>query len=297
MHLGRVLTAIVTPFDHELRVDYARAAELVERLIGDGSDGFVVCGTTGESPTLTHEEKLRMFEVVKDAAGGRASVVANTGDNCTASSVDLTREAARIGVDGVMAVAPYYNKPTQDGIEAHFLAVAEAADLPLIMYNIPSRTGCIVEVATTCRLSRVSNIVAVKDAVGNLDYTSAVAAGAADGFRIYSGDDSLTLPMLSVRGHGVISVLSHIAGREISAMIEAYLSRDTELAAQLHAALLPLIKAVFCTTNPIGVKCALQEDGFDAGGLRLPMTPATEEQRTAIRAALSAYRSRTRAVL
>jgi 4-hydroxy-tetrahydrodipicolinate synthase len=293
MGLGRLLTAIVTPFDGDLRVDHERASELAQRLIGEGSDGFVVCGTTGESPTLTRDEKLRMFETVKQAAKGRAGVIANTGTYDTAASVELTREAAEIGVDGVMAVVPYYNKPTQAGIEAHFRAIAAAANLPLIMYNIPGRTGCMMSADTTVRLSHVPNIVGVKDAVGNLDYTSAVAREARAGFLIYSGDDSATLPMLSVGGHGVISVVSHVAGREIRAMITAFINGETAKATRIHRMLLPLVRAIFCTTNPIGVKCALGEDGFDVGGLRLPLTRATEEERAVIREALGAYRRQT----
>jgi 4-hydroxy-tetrahydrodipicolinate synthase len=292
MELGRVLTALVTPFDHELRVDYGRAVELVERLLGEGSDGFVVCGTTGESPTLTHDEKLRMFDAVKEAVGGRGTVIANTGTNSTAASVELTKEVAGTGVDGVMAVVPYYSKPTQDGIRAHFTAIASATDLPVILYNIPGRTGCLMSAETTAALSRVPNVVGVKDAVGNLEYTTAVAREAREGFLIYSGDDSLTLPILSVGGYGAISAGAHIASADIQAMLQAFLAGDISGARRLHLKMAPLFKALFCTTNPIGVKCALQEEGLDSGGLRLPLTEATPEQRAVIRAALDSYRGR-----
>jgi 4-hydroxy-tetrahydrodipicolinate synthase len=291
MELGRLLTAIATPFDSNLQVDYARFRELANRLIDEGAAGLVVCGTTGESPTLTHEEKIRLFREAKDAVGSRAAIVANTGTYNTAESVALTKEAAALGVDGIMAVVPYYSKPTQDGMEAHFTAIAAAAGLPLIMYNIPGRTGVMMSAETTIRLSRVPNIAGVKDACGSLEYTTAVAAGVGEGFRIWSGDDSMTLPILAVGGYGVIAVTSHIAGPKMKAMIEAHLAGDTARAASLHQRLGPLMKALFSVSNPIGLKVALREAGFDCGGLRLPLTWPSAAQVEVIRAALEAHRS------
>lgn len=298
---GHVMTAMVTPFDTNGRVDLQKAAELATRLLAEGTDTLVVAGTTGESPTLTHDEKLALFRAVK-AAAGSAPVVAGTGSNDTQASVALTREAEACGVDGILAVNPYYNKPPQEGLYRHFRAMAEATRLPVIVYNIPGRTGVNLDVTTLARLAAQPNIVAVKEASGSLDQVSetarvvgaahgaARAAGAnalrPDDFAIYSGDDSLTLPMLAVGGYGVVSVLSHVAGREIQEMIRAFHQGDIARAAALHARLLPLSKALFLTTNPIPVKAALKLKGFDAGGLRLPLVEATETQVETIRIAL-----------
>ena len=289
MELGRLITAIATPFDNNLQVDYDRFRELANRLIDEGSDGLVVCGTTGESPTLTHEEKIRLFTEAIAAVGSRAAIVANCGTYNTAESVAMTKEAASLGVDATMSVVPYYNKPTQDGMEAHFTAIAEAADLPLIMYNIPGRTGVMMSAETTIRLSRVPNIIGVKDACGSLEYTTAVAAGVGEGFRIWSGDDSMTLPILAVGGYGVIAVSSHIAGPNMMAMIEAHLAGDAAKASKLHQKLSVLTKALFSVTNPIGLKVALTEAGFDCGGLRLPLTWPSPAQAEPIRTAVAAY--------
>lgn len=298
---GPVMTAMVTPFDAHGRVDLEKAAELATRLLAEGTDTIVVAGTTGESPTLTHDEKLSLFRAVK-AAVGKAPVVAGTGSNDTQASVALTREAEECGVDGILAVNPYYNKPPQEGLYRHFRAMAEATRLPVIVYNIPGRTGVNLDVATLARLAELPNIAAVKEASGNLDQVSETArvVGAAygagksagararrpDDFAIYSGDDSLILPMLSVGGYGVVSVVAHVAGREIREMIEAFHAGDVGRAAALHARLLPLFKGLFLTTNPIPVKAALKLKGFDAGGLRLPLVEATPAQIDAIRAVM-----------
>lgn len=301
---GHVMTAMVTPFDADGKVAYEKAAELAKLLLSEGSDSLLVAGTTGESPTLTHDEKLELFRCVKKAAGS-ATVFAGTGSNDTSATVALTREAESCGVDGILVVNPYYNKPPQEGLYRHFRAVAEATRLPVIVYNIPGRTAVNLEVATLKRLAELPNVVAVKEASGNLDQVSetARAVGAANGalartltaagpreaapergFDIYSGDDSLTLPMLSVGAVGVISVVSHVAGKEIKQMISSFLSGDVARAAQLHARLFPLFKGLFMTTNPIPVKAALKLKGFDPGGLRLPLVSATPEQVDKIRA-------------
>jgi 4-hydroxy-tetrahydrodipicolinate synthase len=279
---GRVLTAMVTPLDRDLAVDYGRAAALARRLVESGSDGLVVCGTTGESPTLSDDEKIRMFRAVREAVGDRASVIAGTGTYDTAHSIHLTREAERAGCDGVLLVNPYYNKPSQEGLYRHFKAIAEATRLPVMLYNIQSRTSVNCEPATVARLAQVPNIVAIKEASGNLDQMSQIRRLTPPEFLMYSGDDSLTLPLLAVGGYGVVSVAAHVAGREIHDMIDAFTAGDVRRALALHLRLWPLFKVIFITTNPTPVKAALQLVGFDAGGLRLPLVEATPREREQI---------------
>ncbi len=291
---GRLMTAMVTPFRGDGEVDYARAGQLATRLVSEGSEALVVCGTTGESPTLTHEEKLRLFEVVKQAVP-QTPLVAGTGSNCTRSTIEFSRQARQRGVDGLLVVAPYYNKPPQEGLYAHFRAVAEAVDLPIIVYNIPGRTGVEISVEVLARLAELDNVVAVKQSLPGLEPVSALAArmqrvpvpaGGATGpwtrpgrpLEIYSGDDSATLPMLAVGGLGVISVASHVAGPEIQQMMQAFVSGRVEEAARLHLRLYPLFTGLFATTNPILVKAALKLKGFPVGGLRAPLVEATPQQ-------------------
>jgi 4-hydroxy-tetrahydrodipicolinate synthase len=284
--LGHVITAMATPFDREGRVDYARAAELARRLADRGSDGLVVAGTTGEAPTLTDEEKITLVRTVREAVGPRMKVIAGTGTYDTAHSIHLTREAERAGADAVLLVNPYYNRPSQDGLYAHFKAVAEATRLPVVLYNIPSRTGvnCLPE--TVARLAEVPNIVALKEASGSLDQASEVRRRTPPDFLIYSGDDSLTLPMLAVGGTGVISVASHLVGQEIGQMIRAFLAGDVRTALALHLKLLPLFKVLFITTNPVPLKAALALSGFDVGRPRLPLVEATPREQEQIAAVL-----------
>lgn len=284
---GRVLTAMVTPFTPELEVDYDRAAELAKRLVESGSDGVVVAGTTGESPTLTKQEKLKLFEVVMDAVGKDATVIAGTGGNATASSAELTREAERIGVHGVMAVVPYYNKPPQDGLVAHFTAIAKATSLPVILYNVPGRTGINMTPDTVEKLAKVENIVAIKEASGSIDQVTDIRRRTPQSFKIYSGDDSMTLPILAVGGEGIISVASHVVGRRLREMVEAYVSGQVAKAAAIHSELFPLFKALFVTANPIPVKLALRLTGFDVGGLRPPLVEAGEKEAAVVREALA----------
>ncbi len=319
---GSLMTAMATPFDADGKVDFQKAHDLARLLLAEGSDSLLVAGTTGESPTLNHAEKLTLFRAVKKAAG-TAPVLAGTGTNDTATSIALTREATECGVDGILVVSPYYNKPPQEGLYQHFRAVAQATTLPVVIYNIPGRTGVNLETVTLQRLARIPNVKAVKEASGNLDQVSEIArsigasgralaprplAHAAspvrDGlpatprhdreergetptfasqaavkeFSIYSGDDSLTLPILSVGGCGVISVASHVAGPEIKRMISAYLNGQVSEAAALHARLHPIFRGLFATTNPILVKAALRLRGFDAGTVRPPLVEATPEQ-------------------
>lgn len=284
---GSVLTAMVTPFTPELEVDYDKAGELARRLVDSGSDGVVVAGTTGESPTLTKEEKTSLFRVVVDAIGNDAVVIAGTGTNATQASIELTRAAEKVGVHGVMAVVPYYNKPPQDGLIAHFQAVAGATGLPVVLYNIPGRTGVNMTPETLEKLSSVANIVAVKEASGSLDQVTDIRRRTPPSFKIYSGDDSLTLPILSVGGAGIISVASHVAGRRLREMVDAYFAGEVGKAAAINAELFPLFKALFVTTNPIPVKLALRLTGFDVGGLRLPLVEASEKEAQVVRQALA----------
>jgi 4-hydroxy-tetrahydrodipicolinate synthase len=289
---GRILTAMVTPFDTDGRIDESAVATLVDHLFANGSDGLVVCGTTGEAPTLTHDEKLRMFQHVKELAAGRGPVIAGTGDNETAFSIELSREAAALGVDGLLLVAPYYNKPSQEGMYRHFRAIAEAVNLPVMLYNVPGRTGINIDATTVLRLAcDVPNVVAVKDASGNLLQTSEIVAGAPAGFRVYSGEDGLILPMLAVGGAGVVSVTSHLVGRDMRAMFDAFAAGRAIEAAALHAKMLPIVKACFQSTtpSPVPVKAALNLLGVPVGGLRLPLVEANEKELGIVRTALRSY--------
>jgi 4-hydroxy-tetrahydrodipicolinate synthase len=283
---GHLITAMVTPMDRSLAVDYDRVAALAKRLVDTGSDGVVVSGTTGESPTLSDDEKIRLFRTVREAVGSRAKVIAGTGTYNTAHSIHLTREAERAGCDGVLLVNPYYNKPSQEGLYQHFKAVAESTGLPVMLYNIQSRTSVNCEPATIARLAQIRNIVAVKEASGNLDQMSQIRKLTPSEFHLYSGDDSLTLPLLAVGGTGVVSVASHLAGRDIKAMIQAFHAGDVRRAQELHLRLWPLFKVIFITTNPTPVKAALALAGFDVGGLRLPLIEATAKEREQIAAVL-----------
>lgn len=285
--LGRLLTAMVTPMHEDGRVDFERAAALAVRLVDSGSDGVVVCGTTGESPTLTDEEKLRLFQVVVEAIGGRATVVAGTGTYDTRKTVEMTKRAEQAGVDAILAVVPYYNRPPQKGLFRHFEAVARSTDLPVVLYNIPGRTGQPLAPETTAELARAfDNIVALKDSSGQLDHVSAVRRMAPREFTIYSGDDSLTLPIMAVGGAGVISVASHLVGRRIRDMIEAFESGAVDQARAIHLELFGLFRALFVTTNPIPVKKALELAGFPVGPLRPPLLEPSEAETQVIRDAL-----------
>lgn len=286
---GRVLTAMVTPFDTEGKVDLERAKALANYLVENGSDGLVVTGTTGESPTLTHEEKLQMYTAVKEAVGGKASVIAGTGSNNTATTLNLTREAGKLGVDGVMLVAPYYNKPSQEGMYQHFRMVAEKTTLPVILYNVPGRTSSNLLPPTVARLAQIDNIVAVKEASGSLDQVSELMGLIPNDFIVYSGDDSLTLPMLALGAYGIISVVSHVAGREIQEMVRAYVSGDTQKARTMHLMLFPLFKSMFITTNPVPVKAALNLRGHQVGQPRLPLLEASAAEIETISNALKRF--------
>jgi 4-hydroxy-tetrahydrodipicolinate synthase len=286
MNWGPVITAMATPFGGDGAVDYDRAGELARRLVDTGSTGIVVAGTTGESPTLTDEEKLQLLRVVRDAVAGRAAVLAGTGTYDTAHSVHLSRQAQRVGADGLLVVVPYYNRPTQEGLYQHFKTVAESTDLPVLMYNIPTRTGTNMLPETVVRLSEVRNVAGIKEASGSLDQVSEIRRRTPEPFLIYSGDDSLTLPYLSVGAVGIVSVASHLVGREIAEMIAHFQAGRVQEARRMHLRLFPLFRALFIAPNPVPLKAALELAGFPVGKPRLPLVEATPKEREQIAAAL-----------
>lgn len=285
---GRVVTAMVTPMTADGSVDLPRAAALARRLIETGSDGLVVAGTTGESPTLSRDEKIALFETVIDAVGDQVPVLCGTGSNSTADSIELSQAAAALGAAGVMLVAPYYNKPSQAGLFEHFRAICGAISVPVMLYNIPGRTGVNVLPETIMRIAEAApNLTAIKEAAGSIDQMSELIRLAGSRLTVYSGDDSMTLPLLAVGGHGIVSVAGHVVGRELRQMIDAYLAGHVADAARMHQTLLPLLKAIFVTTNPTPIKAALRLTGFDPGPLRLPMVPLNEEEEAVLVKAMS----------
>ncbi|MCM3587205.1 4-hydroxy-tetrahydrodipicolinate synthase [Mesobacillus maritimus] len=282
VQFGRISTAMVTPFDSKGHVDFTKTTQLVNHLINNGTESIVVAGTTGESPTLTKEEKIALFSHVVKVADKRVPVIAGTGSNNTYASIELTKKAASLGVDAIMVVAPYYNKPNQEGLYQHFKAVAESTDLPVMLYNIPGRSVVNVQPETIIRLAEVPNIVCVKEASGDLNAVTKIIANTPDDFIVYSGDDGLALPLLSVGGHGVVSVASHIIGNEMQEMVKAYLEGEVQKAAKLHQQLLPIMQGLFKAPSPAPVKTALQLIGLDVGSVRLPLVPLNEQERAEI---------------
>jgi 4-hydroxy-tetrahydrodipicolinate synthase len=283
---GRVITAMATPFDRNGALDLERARSLAEYLVANGSDGLVLAGSTGESPTLSVEEKRDLFAAVAEAVGARADVIAGTGTYDTKETIHLSTMAAEQGVDGLLVVTPYYSRPPQAGLLAHFRAVASSTDLPIILYDIPSRTARKIEHETLLKLAEVPNIVGVKDAAGDLAGTARLAAEKPDDFTIWSGDDALTLSMLALGAHGVISVAGHLAGARLQALVEAHDKGDTEQAAAINRDLVALFDVLFITSNPIPLKAALEMIGQPVGDPRLPLIPATEAEKTKVRAVL-----------
>jgi 4-hydroxy-tetrahydrodipicolinate synthase len=274
--IGRLLTAMVTPFKADGSVDYAAAEKLAVMLVADGSDGVVVSGTTGESPALTDDEKIELVKAVKKAIPA-GTVLAGTGSNDTHHSVKLSERAMKAGADALLAVVPYYNKPPQEGMYLHFKAISEVG--PTIMYNIQGRTAINMTAATTLRCAGLPGIAGVKEASGDLDQMGLVCAGKPERFKVWSGDDSFTLPLMAVGGYGVICVVSHIAGRSMKRLIEAYVKGDTDTARKIHLGLLPVIKSLMTTAaNPVPIKSVLNAMGFPAGPFRLPLVPLTDEQ-------------------
>jgi 4-hydroxy-tetrahydrodipicolinate synthase len=279
VHFGRVSTAMVTPFDNKGHVDFSKTTKLVNYLIDNGTDSLVVAGTTGESPTLSKEEKLALFEHVVKAVDKRIPVIAGTGSNNTYASVELTKKAEELGVNGIMAVGPYYNKPNQEGLYQHFKAIAESTKLPVMVYNIPGRSAVNIHPDTIIRLADIPNIVAVKEASGDLNAMTKIIANTPEDFALYSGDDSMALPVLSIGGAGVISVASHVIGKEIQDMVLSFLNGNTEKAAKIHQMYLPIMQGLFAAPSPVPVKTALQLKGLDVGTVRLPLVPLTEQER------------------
>jgi 4-hydroxy-tetrahydrodipicolinate synthase len=277
MEIGRLLTAMVTPFDSQGQVDYEQAKRLALALLESGSDGVVVAGTTGEAPTLTRDEKVRLFAEVKRAVGERGAVIAGTGTYDTAESIELSREAQRAGADALLLTTPYYSRPPQEGIYRHFEAIARSTSLPCILYNIPGRTAVNVTAETMLRLSRIPSIAGVKESSGDLVQISRIIEDAREGFQVWSGDDQLTLPILAVGGYGIISVAAHLVGGQMRQMIEAHLAGRADEAARLHRRLLPLMMALMTAApNPTAVKHALNTAGFRVGGVRLPLVEPDE---------------------
>ncbi len=280
---GRILTAMITPMKENGEVNYEEAEKLACHLVETGSEGIVVSGTTGESPVLSVEEKCQLYKVVKEAVMGKATVIAGTGSYDTAESIKLTKKAEEIGCDGSMLVTPYYSKPTQEGLYQHFKAIATETGLPLILYNVPGRTALNMLPDTVVRLAEIENIVAVKEASGSLDQVAEIKVRTPDNFIIYSGDDSLTLPLMSVGGHGVISVAAHVAGEMIQEMVTSFVTGKVKSACEMHLRLFPLYKVLFITSNPVPVKAAVELIGIKSGPPRLPLVKATEEEIVAIK--------------
>ncbi|TCJ05932.1 4-hydroxy-tetrahydrodipicolinate synthase [Cytobacillus praedii] len=282
IHFGRVSTAMVTPFDRKGHIDFSKTTQLINHLIENGTESLVVAGTTGESPTLSKEEKLALFQHVVKVVDKRVPVVAGTGSNNTYASIELTKKAEQIGVDGIMAVAPYYNKPNQEGLYQHFKSISENTKLPVMVYNIPGRSAVNILPETVIRLSKLPNIVAVKEASGDLNAMAKIIAGTEEDFLLYSGDDALTIPVLAIGGYGIVSVASHVIGNEMQEMLQAFLNGDNKKAASIHRELLPIMEGLFAAPSPTPVKTALQLKGLNVGSVRLPLVPLTEQERTAL---------------
>jgi 4-hydroxy-tetrahydrodipicolinate synthase len=275
---GRLLTAMITPFDREGNVDYARAEQLAVHLVENGTDTIVVCGTTGESPTLSWDEEYKLFTVLQQAIAGKAKIMAGTGSNSTSEAIAATEKAAHLGLDGTLQVTPYYNKPPQEGLYAHFRAIAEAApELPILLYNVPGRTGCKLEPETVAKLAEIPSIIGIKEATGDLDQASQIRALTPAEFAIYSGDDSLTLPLMAVGAKGVVSVASHLVGNQLQTMMQSFAAGNVQEALRIHIQLFPLFKALFLTSNPIPLKVALRLLGLDTGVVRSPLVAGNAE--------------------
>lgn len=286
MNFGNVLTAMVTPFNADGGIDFEVTTALIEHLIDTGTDGVVVAGTTGESPTLSEEEKVALFKHVVKIVDKRIPVIAGTGNNNTADSIILTKEAEECGVDGIMLVTPYYSRPSQQGLYEHFSAIAKETTLPIMLYNIPGRSSVNMTSETTIRLSEINNIVSTKEASGDLDEISRIIEYTKDDFTVYSGDDSMTLPILAIGGDGVVSVASHVIGNDMNAIVTAFKNGETKLAADTHRKILPKIKSLFKAPSPAPVKAALNLTGLSVGGVRLPLVDLTVEEEAELKTML-----------
>ncbi|KYG25533.1 4-hydroxy-tetrahydrodipicolinate synthase [Alkalihalobacillus trypoxylicola] len=289
MNFGRVVTAMVTPFNEQNQIDENATKALIEHLIANGTDALVVGGTTGESPTLSTDEKIKLYQLVVDTVKHRIPVIAGTGTNSTHMSIELTKKAEQIGVDAIMLVTPYYNKPSQQGLYEHFKAIALETSLPVMLYNIPGRSSVNLSIETTIQLAQIPNIVATKEASGDLDAMAAIISQTPEDFYLYSGDDSLTLPILSIGGNGIVSVCSHILGKELQEMIAHFENGQVKEAATLHRHLLPTMKALFMAPNPAPVKSALTYYGVSTGSVRLPLLPLTEQEEAQLKNYLAPF--------
>ncbi|WP_256464164.1 4-hydroxy-tetrahydrodipicolinate synthase [Halobacillus amylolyticus] len=282
MDFGKVLTAMVTPFDTHGNIDLNKTSTLVDYLIDHGTEGLVVAGTTGESPTLTSEEKVALWEHVVKVVNGRIPVIAGSGSNNTQASIELSKKAEKAGVNAIMLVAPYYNKPSQRGLYEHFRTIAESVNKPVMLYNVPGRTAVRMDAETIVKLSEVDNIVSVKEATGDLDAAAQIIESTDDSFSLYSGDDNMTLPIYAIGGNGIVSVSAHVVGREMGDMLKLFDEGKTKEAAALHRKLLPVLKGMFSAPSPTPIKTALQMKGLDTGGVRLPLVPLTPDERKVI---------------
>ena len=288
--LGEVITAMVTPFNKNKEIDYDKVEELAKYLVDNGSDAILVAGTTGESPTLTHEEELELLSTVKRAVANKAKIVMGAGSNSTETAVKMTKLVQKEGADAILSVVPYYNKPSQAGMFAHFSAIAESTDLPIILYNIPSRTGVNMSVETIAKLAeKYPNIVALKQSFGDMDFVSELKIACPENFMIYSGDDSLTLPMMALGADGIISVAAHIVGNEIKSMIHNFKSGQLHAAKNMHLKLYPIFKKIFMAPNPVPVKAALAKQGIIKDYVRLPLVQLNEEERAELYSVLDSF--------
>ena len=287
--IGRLITAMLTPFDEKGDVDYDQAKKLALALLDSGSDGVVVVGTTGESPTISWDEEYNLFKEIKAAFGDRGSVIAGTGSNNTAEAIEATKEAEKIGVDACLLVVPYYNKPPQEGLYQHFKSIAENTNLPCILYDVPSRTAVGLSADTCIRLSQIPNIIGVKEASGNLAEIARIIEHAREGFLIWSGNDADTFPILALGGYGVISVASHLVGNQIKRMINEFLDGNVGESAKIHRYLMPLFERLFVMSNPIPLKYAVNQIGFNVGKVRLPLVGPDEKTAAAIMQVVKEY--------
>lgn len=298
MNLGRIGTAMITPFKEDGTINYPELERIINYLIDNGTDSIIACGTTSENPTMSTEEKIEVVRFTVEKVAGRVPVIAGTGDNETAYSIMMTHKAEENGADGIMLVAPYYNKPNQRGIYAHFETIARETKLPVMLYNVPGRTAVNVTYDTSVALSKIPNILWIKEASGNLDQMGDIIENVnkADNFLVYSGDDGLTLPLLAIGGAGVISVAAHVVGNDMQLMMRAFEEGKHELAAKIHRALLPLVRALFAQPNPSPVKYAMTKLGFDTLAVRLPMMEMTDEEKAAFDKVWDTYQAKITAI-
>lgn len=295
MNFGQILTAMVTPFDQNGEIDFPATKNLINYLLDNGTDGLIVTGTTGESPTLSTKEKVALYQYVVQETAGRVPVIAGTGSYNTKESIELTKYAEEAGVDGIMLVVPYYNKPSQEGLYQHFKAIAESTKLPIMLYNIPGRSVINMSVETTVRLSKIDNIVALKEASGSLEAMTEIISRTDENFAVYTGEDALTLPTMAIGGAGVVSVASHVIGNEMQAMLRHFKNGNHREAAAIHQQLLPVIRALFAAPSPTPVKTALNLIGVPVGSVRLPLVPLNEEEVKSLQLVLDGIKAKQEA--